>query len=444
VTVPWLELGISVALAAGFACVGEIVLRRRSSALASWNESLLAGMAACAAALFPLSLVFPARAVVATAALLLLACVWVVAGRLVRRPAPTRSDPRTLDPGTRLVLALAALVALCFAALNFRYNLAWDGFQIWASKAQLLFVRGSLTKDWYPADVYELRHVPYPPLVPLYETLIGLVRGGFDFDKVKPVFLVFFLSMLVSMFSALRTVSTPRLASVGTLMLGLVPSLSTRSAAGAFADMPQAAMLAGVVAACLNPGDGALPWLIGGLMAVKAEGTILAALACAGVLLSWLLESPRGLPARIRREAGNIGIVAGFLGLRLAFLRWSRSPDVVYGPFDAAHLRMAIGRIPHVAGLCVHELVHFSRWGLLWPAFLAAAVVLLARGSAREKSLTIATSLAAMVLALPFLFTTWPVDLHVGQAYFRLLAQLAPAAVAVTVLGYARARGPEL
>jgi hypothetical protein len=49
-----------------------------------------------------------------------------------------------------------------------------------------------------------------------------------------------------------------------------------------------------------------------------------------------------------------------------------------------------------------------------------------------------------MVLAIPFLFTTWPVELHVAQAYFRLLAQLAPAAVAVTVLGYARARGSEL
>ena len=145
-TVPWLELGISVALAAGFACVGEIVLRRRSSALAAWNESFLAGMGACAAALFPLSLILPGRAVLATAALLLLASVWVVASRLVRRPAAPRSGPQPLDPGTRLVLGLAALVALCFAALNFRYNYAWDGFQIWASKAQLLSVRGSLTQ----------------------------------------------------------------------------------------------------------------------------------------------------------------------------------------------------------------------------------------------------------------------------------------------------------
>ena len=333
--VSWLELGITIALALGFACVGEIVLRRRSSRLASWNESLLTGMGACAAALFPLSFVFPTGAVLATAVLMLLAAARVAASRLLRRSPPPRRPSRDPDPTTMLLLCATALVALCFAALNFRYNYAWDGFQIWASKAQLLSVRGGLTREWYPGDVYDLRHVAYPPLVPLYEALLSLARGGFDFDKMKPIFLVFYVSMLSSMYSALRASATPRLASVGTLMLALVPSLSTRSAAGAYADMPQAAMLAGVVAACLNPGDNALPWLIGGLTTVKAEGTILAALACAGVLLFWFLESPRGFPARVRREAGNIAVVACLVGLRLAYVRWSGAADDVYGPLDA-------------------------------------------------------------------------------------------------------------
>jgi hypothetical protein len=438
-TIPWLETGITAALAVGFACVGEIVLRRRSTALAAWNESLLAGMATCAAVLFPLSLVFPGGAVRATAVMLLLASAWVAARRLPGRPASSPGDLRELDPTTRLLLGASALVALCFAALNFRYNYAWDGFQIWASKAQLLSVNGGLTRDWYPGDVYELRHVPYPPLVPLFEALVSLLRGGFDFDKFKPLFLVFYVSMLVSMFSALRASSTPRLASLGTLMLALVPTLSTRTAAGAYADMPQAAMVAGVVAACLNPGDNALPWLIGGLTTVKAEGTILAALACAGILLFWLLQSPRGFPARIRREARNIAVAAGLVGLRLAYVRWSRAPDAVYAEMDGPHLRAAIGRIPHVARLCLGELVHFHRWGLLWPAFLAASIVLIAAGRAQDRALAIAASLATMVLAVPFLFTTWPLDLHVAQAYFRLLAQLSPAALVVVMLGFARA-----
>ncbi len=301
-------------------------------------------------------------------------------------------------------------------------------------------MRGGLTREWYAGDTYDLRHVAYPPLVPLYEALLCLVRGGFDFDKLKPIFLVFYVSMLVSMYSALRASATPRLASVGTLMLALVPTLSTRTAAGAYADMPQAAMLAGVVAACLSPGDSALPWLIGGLTTVKAEGTILAVLACAGILLFWFLESPRGFPARVRREARNIAVVACLVGLRLAYVRWSGATDDVYGPLDGAHLGAAIRRIPHVARLCLKELASFHHWGLLWPAVLAAAIVLLVKGSAREKSLAIAVCFATIVLAGPFLFTSWPLDLHVYQAYFRLLAQISAAAMAVAALGYQRAR----
>ena len=439
-SVPWLEIGISVVLAAGFACVGEIALRRRSSQAASWNESLLAGMGACAAALFPLSLVFPTGAVLATAVLMFLASAWVATGRLLRRSAPSRDAP-ALDRTTRLVLGATALVAMCFGALNFRYNYFWDGFQIWATKAQLLSVTGGLARDWFPGDVYDARLAAYPPLVPLDEALLSLLRGGFDFDRLKAVFPIFYVSMLVSMFSALRASAGPRRAAVGTLMLALVPTLSTRTAAGACADMPQAAMLAGVVAACLNPGDAALPWLIGGLTTVKAEGMILAALACAGILLFWVLESPRGFPGRVRREAGNIAVVLGLVGLRLAYVRWSRAADAVYAPLDAPHLREAMGRIPQVAALCLRELANFPRWGLLWPAFLAAAIVLLVSGSARERSLAIATFLATLVLGVPFLFTTWELDLHVKQAYFRLLAQLGPAAIAVVILGYTRARG---
>lgn len=440
-TVPWIEVGISAALAAAFACVGEVVLRRRSSEIASWNESLLVGMGMCAVALFPLSLVFPTGSVLATAILMLLASAWVATSRFLGRSAPPRGSSPEVDPTTKLVLGATALVALCFIALNFRYNYAWDGFQIWASKAQLLSVRGALARDWFPGDVYDARVVPYPPLVPLYEALLSLVRGGFDFDKLKPVFPVFYVSMLISMFSALRSSSGPRLASVGTLMLSLVPTLSTRTAAGAYADMPQAAMLAGVIAACLNPGNRALPWLIGGLTTVKSEGTILAALACAGVLLFWLLESPRGLFARLRREAGGIAIVTCLLAVRFAYERWSQAADAVFAPFDAPHLREAMRRIPYVARLCILELARFSHWALLWPAFVAAALLLGASGTVRQKSLAITACLATMVLAVPFLFTTWQLDLHVWQAYFRLLAQICPAAIAVVILGYARARG---
>ena len=172
-TVPILEVGRSVALAVGFAAVGERVIPRRAVGVAEWNESLVAGMGVCAWSLFLFSLVFPVRALFATATLMALAVIGALAERLVVRPWPTNPPPPPFDPTTRLLIGATALVALCFAVLNFRYVYFWDGFLIWATKAQLLFHHGGLTREWFPGDFYDLRHVAYPPLVPLTTALLA-------------------------------------------------------------------------------------------------------------------------------------------------------------------------------------------------------------------------------------------------------------------------------
>ena len=107
--------------------------------------------------------------------------------RHLRRPADAATPPAVpagRDPVARMLVAAIVIVATGFAAVDLRYNMAWDGFQIWASKAQLLFYRGGLTPSWYSGDTYELRHVTYPFGVPLYEALLSVVRGGFDFERV--------------------------------------------------------------------------------------------------------------------------------------------------------------------------------------------------------------------------------------------------------------------
>jgi hypothetical protein len=432
-------LGITLILAVGFTAVGETVLGRRSRDLRAWNESFLAGAGICAAALFPLSLLLPRSAL--RAELALIAACFVVAVvrhvRHVRRPAePPRPSSERLDATSRFLVAAILLWAAWFAAVDLRYNMLWDGLQIWASKAQLLFYQGALAKTWYPGDTYELRHVAYPALVPLYEALLSLVRGPFDFDAFKPIFLPFYASLLVATFGAARAVVSTRLALVATLLVALVPQLSTGPAAGGYADLPQAAFVAGVASAALRRRDReALPWLIGGLTTVKSEGTILAAAACGAVVLVWLLEPERR--ARFWRSVPwpSVAIVAVFFGLRLALLRWVAAPDMVY-VLDRAHLAQVFGRIPEVARLCLVKALSPRRWGLFWPAFFASGVALLLRGSARDKSLAVATAATAIVLATVFLFSTWPLDVHIDQAYPRLLAQIAPAAAVVIVLGY--------
>ncbi|HYX19498.1 MAG TPA: hypothetical protein VFA98_01475 [Thermoanaerobaculia bacterium] len=438
-TFRWTDLLATAALAVGFAAVGEAILRRRSRDLVSGNESFLVGMAVCGAGLLPLSLLFP-RSALRVELALMGACLLLA---LFRRARGSRSPGAPLPrAGERdfvwlALVAAVVVVAADFTAVDLRYSFLWDGFQIWASKAQFLYDRGALDRLWYPGDTYELRYVPYPPLVPLYEALLQVVRGQFDFDSFKPVFLPFYYSLLVATYGAARAVLPARLAAAATLMLALLPLTSTGTAAGAYADMPQAAFVAGVVAAALRRTDshGALPWLIGGLTVVKPEGTIIAVIAGAAVAYAWWIEKR---PVH-RLPWGRIAIVAVFLALRLGYVRWASVSDSVY-VVTGESLMLAARRIPHVAHLCLVKMLSPRRWGLLWPAFGLAALVLGRRGSAAEASLAVATAVAAALFAVIFLFTTWPVELHIDQAYPRLLAQISPAAVVAALSGWRCAR----
>lgn len=440
---------IALLIAAGFGALGDDLLGKRSADLRSWNESFLAGAGVCAALLVPLSMVAGRHALNGILALLGVAMVAAIVRRWRTRSeriGPAHREPALRDPVAVALSALLAIVALSFATLNFRYSYLWDGFQIWASKAQILYHQGRLGPEWYPGSETRPLALKYPPLVPLYEALLCAVRGEFDFDVLKPVFLVFYLSMLASTFAATRSILSIRWALAAALVVALLPALSTGTPAGGYADMPQAAMVAGAMAAGLretpevsgwrNP----LPWLIGAMTTVKAEGTLLALCACAAIAGLWMLESPRRFLARCRRHAAGAGVLLAFLGLRWGYLRWANVHDLTYGPLDAAHFAQAWARIPEAAALCWRELVDPRDWALLWPAFFLAAGALIVRGPTRERCLAVTTLAALAAYSSIFLFSNWTLDMHVPNAYPRLLAHLAPAAAVTVFLGYARLR----
>ncbi len=434
-SLPLPEILITALLAAGFAAVGEVILRRPSRSAAGANESMLVGMGVCAAALFPLTLILPHDALLAEAILLAACLCWAILRRIARGEGIARTARPPLDPTARGILAAVILVTAVFAALNFRYTYAWDGFMIWATKARLLSHVGSLNREWLlPGDLYGMRHLEYPPAVPLYEALLSLLRGSFDYDKLKPVFLVFYLSVLIGTYAAARTQLPARLAAAAGLLVCLLPAVSTQYATGGYADMPQAAFVAGVVAAGMAGRRDSLPWLIGALTTVKAEGAILAALSCGGIALFWVLESGHNLARQIAASVRGIAVVAAFFLVRFAYVRWVGAPEFVYH----GGLAEALTRIPQAVRLCLMQLLDPRRWGLFWPAFGAAAIVLLTRGSNREKAISVTTAVGLALSIVPFLFTTWPLEVHIEQAYFRLAAQLSPAAAVSIVLAYAQ------
>ena len=430
-------------LAVGFAMVGEALLQRASRDLFAWNESFLIGLDACAAALFPLSLILPRNALDAELALMALCVLIFTWRRLVRgsRPDPPRY-PGELEAVARDGIALGLLVsivalALFFGALNLWYGHSWDSVQVYATRAQMLLAHGGLSRQWFPEDPYDSRLLAYPPLIPFFEALLCRVRGAFDFDALKHIFLPFYLSMLLSTYAAARTLCSLRWALATTLLLALLPELTTGGAAGGCVDMPLAAFVSAVVAAALRSDRqetgwrAPVAWLIGALTTAKQEGMILAIIACGGILLFWIAERPRRLPARLRSCWSGVAVILAFVAARIGYVHWLGVHDTTWGPFDAAHLSRAWKSLGLVASLCLRLLFDPREWGLFWPAFLVASVLIAAYRLARPTCLAIATGTTILVYAAIFLFTNWSIEEHITGAYSRLLAQLAPAAAVV-------------
>ena len=445
---PATAIALTVLLAGGFAAVGEVMLRRRSEGVPGWNESFLVGAGTCAAALFPISLVLGRRALDALMILVGLCLAARVVARVRDRSSRGRRPalPRLAWMDALLVAAIV-LTAAAFTILSFRYTFSWDGFQIYASKAKRLFHEGGLTQQWFAEDSYDRRLLEYPPLVAMYEAMLARLRGSFDFDQFKPIFPLFYFSIVVSTFAAVRQRTSLRVALVTALLVGLLPEIATAQAAGGSSDMPLAAFVAGTVAACLRrESRRAVPFLIGSLTAVKNEGTILAIVASGAILWYWYGYGNRtsgGLRPfrkRVKAHAAGIAVVAAYLVSRLTFLRWLDVHDPTYGPINAANLERAVERLGLVVRVCFRLALDPAVWGVLWPLALIASLVLWARGAKSERTLAGALWSAIGAYTAILLFTNWDVELQAVQAYHRLLSQLAPAALVAIALSYWRMR----
>lgn len=450
---------LALLLALGFAAVGEALRLRRSRDLPAWNESFFIGSGLCAALLFPLSLAAPRHALDAELLLVALAAAFVFWRRLRRREgtegpqaAPWSGDLRAIADDTVAIVLLAAILTILafFGVLNLKVGHMWDSVQVWATKAQLLYFQGGLPHEWFPEEGYDSRLLAYPPYVSFLEAGLARLRGGFDFDPLKPLFHVFYASLLVGTYAAARTLCARRWALATVLLVALLPELTTGASAGGYVDMPMAALVAAAVAAGLRTDSGAppegwrapLPWLLGAMTTVKQEGSVLALLACGAVLLSWASERPRRLSARLRSHASGLLVLAAFLTVRAAYVPWTRTHDITWGPFDAEHRLRALHSLRLVASLCLRLLLDPWKWGLFWPAFFVAAVMLAAWRRRRPTVLALAIGAAIVVEAAVFLFTNWDVRTHVEGAYGRLLAQLAPAAAVVITAACARIWSP--
>lgn len=442
---------ITVFLAWCFVCLGDILIQRRSADLLQWNQSFLVGLSLAATLLFPLSLLFRGSALLLVALCLILAG----AARLLRQPSRPGKLPHEVraprqlrsEPASVTLLLLIVALAVQFNVQNLRLSYFWDGYQVWATRALMLYDNGALSKVWLSPG-YDQRLLAYPPMVPLYEALVSRLRGGFEWNALKPLFGLFYISMLMSTFQAARSFVSRPIALGVVALLACIPAVSTRLSVGGYADIPQAALAAGVVAALFKlRADSSIgwrspaPWLVGGLIAVKSEGTILALIVCASLVCYRIRSRRDGFLAVSRRDSQAIAVVFACLVLRWLYVAWLQFQDTTYGPLDRAHFLRAWQNLPLIATNCLHRMVDVAEWGAFWPAFLASALIVAMIGARRERFLAAGTLAAVVAYTMPFCFTNWDISLQINDAYNRLLAQLAPAAAISIGAAYARLSG---
>ncbi len=447
---------ITALLAYCFACLGELLIQRRSAGLLGWNQSFLVGLSLAGTLLFPLSLLFGGSSLLLIALCLVGAGVARLLPARLRRQSPQSLESPDLvhplchlrsEPASIALLIFVAGLVIQFNLQNLRLSYFWDGYQVWATRALILDHNGALSKVWLSPG-YDQRLLAYPPMVPLYEALVSRLRGGFEWNALKPVFGFFYISMLMSTFQAARNLVSRPVALGVAALLACLPAVSTRFSVGGYADMPQAALAAGVIVALLAlrfdekiGWRGPVPWLVGGLIVVKSEGTVLALIVCAILFSYRLMAAPDGFLADCRRHWQSIAVVFGCLVLRWLYVEWLQFGDSTYGPLDSVHLLRAWQNLLLVATNCAGRMMNVGEWGVFWPAFLISALFIAIFGARRERFLVAGTVAAVLAYTSTFLFTNWDIALQIHDAYDRLLAQLAPAAAISIGAAYARMRG---
>jgi hypothetical protein len=437
-----------LALAAGLATIGELILGRRARDLFDWNRAFLIGASALAALLFPVCLLLGEHAlstVTVTVLLLLIGRgIYAISRRQTRDWLGSFARPLErwpeFDMATRLGIIAVLGSLIVFTWLTCLRGYAWDGLQIWATKAMVLHDRGMLTRDLlrgYGTNVD--RVVNYPQLLPLLEAMNARLAGQFDWMPAKLACVPFYLSLILSIYRASRPAMSRALALAVVLVTALLPCIGGSTSFGGYADMPLAALAAASVAEAVRPGArqqgfrSPLAWCLAGLLTAKSEGILLLVIGCAVIAVYCWGENRRCWADAKVVQAGMV-ILLGLL-LRVWYLSWTGIGDPDFWPNGGTKLADALPRLPLLPGLCAKLMFNWSNWAFFWPAFGVASLTIVWFARDVYRYVLGAVWLAILADSGMFLLTNWDMALHIESAYDRLLSHVAP--IAAVCIGYA-------
>jgi hypothetical protein len=275
-----------------------------------------------------------------------------------------------------------------------------------------------------------------------------LTRGEFEWNSLKPVFVLFYVALLLSTYHAARCLVPSGFAFAATALTALLPAVATRLNVGGYADMPQGCFVIATVGALLSKSishrrgfDHPAPWLLCGTVLVKGEGSIVLTVVCLIVVIAWILRGRTAFLSQCRAYKYGLAIVTIGIAARGLSIWWVSAFDPTYGPIDRAHFLQAFERWRTVPEECLKVMRDFSEWGWFWPAFFLCLSITLLRGPHLERLVAVGAALLIGAYSFVFYWTNWDLKVHIIQAYGRLLSQVAPVASIVIVAALVRLAG---
>jgi hypothetical protein len=279
-------------------------------------------------------------------------------------------------------------IVIVFADAFSQPLLAFDARAIWAFKAKVLYFEQGIYNDAFlDADRLHAK-TRYPQLIPLTETFIASVSGGFHEPAIKLLFPCFYVSLILLVGSELSRAFGRRYALLSTSLFASLPVFTIYANGGAasgYADLPLAYYATALATRLLrwllegSSGDLRLALLFVSLTAfTKTEGLALVFIVfLATALAAWLLH---------RRPVRSLWLLAatasgGLICLAPWFLYQARLP-VVDEDFmrllTSENLVAGLNRLPYILKSLGKE---FFLKPHLWSFLGITAVALFLRSS---------------------------------------------------------------
>ena len=410
-------------------------------AAASW----LLGCLAVSLSLFAFSHLLPAPANI-FAVLLVVLLLGMVGWRRFHAKKLLLCRPAPLDRCEWMLIAGIVAGGFWYAFRLGHQTLGWDGLLVWEFKARLAFANGGAVPAAYYADpAAAWSHPGYPQFLPMLETWLYAIAGDSRQSDIQWLLAPFYPVLLVLLVLAvMRFGETRRTGLVAVALFPFIafPLSGVGSLGSGYCDAPMsvfylasATALAGGDTALFATFAAALPWL-------KRDGVVLwltLMLLAAWYALPEKKES-RLAPARfgtggtpvLRRLAI---ILPGFImvaGWQIFLRRVGAPHHEDFAPFTLPTFLQNTPRAAPLIGEMIRELFNIQNWSLLWPGFIAVA--LLRHRGRLNRFLILAVALPVAIDAFLFLFSDWASPLnHFRSAFPRLLLHGVPLAWAATV-----------